>query len=110
MIDFDTAAPATRLWDIAYAVYRFVPLVTDQHCCAMGWTDPPDKIARLRLFCDTYGLGDRSTLVETVIQRIEALVKFMRDTTSNLDHFPVYLEDLDYIRENYDIFHQGITT
>ena len=41
MIDFDTAAPGTRLWDIAYAVYRFVPLVTDAHCFDMGWHIPP---------------------------------------------------------------------
>ena len=26
MIDFDTCTPAPRIWDIAYAVYRFVPL------------------------------------------------------------------------------------
>src|SRR5688572_14486361 len=27
IIDFDTAAPGKRIWDIAYAVYRFAPLV-----------------------------------------------------------------------------------
>ncbi|WP_290866248.1 phosphotransferase [Hamadaea sp.] len=26
LIDFDTAHPGPRVWDVAYAVYRFVPL------------------------------------------------------------------------------------
>lgn len=110
IIDFDTAAPGTRLWDIAYAVYRFAPLVTEQHCLDMGWPSLPDRLTRLKLFCDTYGLEDRSTLIETVIRRIEALVNFMQDTASNLDHIPIYLADLNYIRENYDIFHQAIAS
>jgi aminoglycoside phosphotransferase (APT) family kinase protein len=100
LIDFDTAAPGARLWDIAYAVYRFVPLQTDAHCRDMGWTTPPDRWFRLKLFCDTYGLEDRSALAATIIQRLEALVHYMRDTSSNLDHLPVYLDDLRYIREN----------
>lgn len=98
MIDFDAAAPGSRLWDIAYAVYRFAPLVTDAHCLAMGWSQIPDRQARLNLFCDAYGLENRAPLIETVIRRIEALVSYMRDTASNLDHIPTYLADLEYIR------------
>jgi len=26
LIDFDTAHPGPRIWDVAYAAYRFVPL------------------------------------------------------------------------------------
>lgn len=108
IIDFDTAAPGKRLWDIAYAVYRFVPLVTDKHCQQLGWQTVPDRVNRLGLFCDAYGLTDRTHLIETVIKRIEALVEFMRDTTSNLDHIPIYLDDLQYIRENYHQFDKVI--
>ena len=110
IIDFDTAAPGKRLWDVAYAVYRFAPLVTDQHCFDMGWRVVPDRSMRLKLFCDSYGLADRSTLIGTVIKRIEALVKFMQDTSSNLDHMPVYHDDLSYIRENYTLFNQAISS
>lgn len=101
VIDFDAAAPGSRLWDIAHAVYRFAPLVTDAHCLAMGWPHIPNRLARLNLFCDAYGLEDRAPLIETVIRRIEALVNYMRDTSSNLDHIPLYLADLEYLRATF---------
>jgi hypothetical protein len=102
IIDFDTAAPASRLWDIAYAVYRFAPLVTDSHCLSMGWETPPNRLERLKLFCDSYGLEDRSMLIETVIQRIEALANYMREHSFNVEHLPTYEADLAYLRENRD--------
>ncbi len=104
IIDFDTASPNIRIWDVAYAVYRFVPLMTDAHCMDMGWQSPPNRPERLRLFCDAYGLDNRETLIDTVIQRIEALVNYMQDTSSNLDHIPFYLEDINYIQANRQVF------
>ncbi|MGB1288152.1 MAG: phosphotransferase enzyme family protein [Aggregatilineales bacterium] len=100
MIDFDTASPGTRLWDVAYTVYRFVPLMTDIHCMANGWEIPPDRATRLRLFCDTYGLNNRDALLDTIIHRLEALIRFMQDTGSNLEHIPLYTDDIAYIRAN----------
>jgi thiamine kinase-like enzyme len=108
LIDFDTAAPGTRLWDIAYAVYRFAPLVTDSHCAAMGWPTAPDRIARLKLFCESYGLEDRSALIETVVQRLEALMHYMVVHASNPDHLPTYQDDLAYIRTHQAIWSQAI--
>jgi hypothetical protein len=108
IIDFDTAAPGKRIWDIAYAVYRFVPLMTDTHCRDIGFETVPDRGHRLKLFCDTYGLEERETLLLTVIERIEALVASMRETQSNLDHIPFYLEDLAYIRANRQGFSDEI--
>lgn len=110
VIDFDTASPGTRLWDMAYAVYRFAPLVTDDHCLNMGWEVVPDRAARLSLFCDAYGLEDRSALVETVIQRIELMVQFMRDNTFNVDHIPTYLNDLTYMRKHQHEWTTAIAT
>jgi hypothetical protein len=104
IIDFDTAAPGKRLWDIAYAVYRFVPLMTDAHCHDMGFPTIPDRQYRLKLFCDAYGLTERKSLIAIVMQRIEALITFMHEIQSNLDHIPIYIEDLAYIRENRDLF------
>ena len=108
IIDFDTASPGSRIWDIAYAVYRFVPLMTDVHCLEMGWQSPPDRPARLKLFCDAYGLEDRSTLMETVIQRIEALLNYMREKASNEDHIPFYLEDIAYIQAHQQKFEDAL--
>ncbi|MGN9784406.1 phosphotransferase [Nonomuraea sp. ZG12] len=85
-IDFDTAHPAPRLWDVAYAAYRFVPLT-----CAVGDGDVDgngeaalpvtEQARRLRLLCDAYDLapGDRRALPEAVVERLHALVAFMRE-------------------------------
>jgi hypothetical protein len=100
VIDFDTAGPGTRLWDIAYAVYRFVPLTNDPHSLDNGWNPIPDRAARLRLFCDSYGLDDRGELIATVRLRLQALVDFMRRTDSNLEHIPFYEADLQYLSEH----------
>ena len=61
-IDFDTAQPGPRVWDVAYAAYRFVPL------------EPGFDPARLDAFLDGYGMGFPD-LFSTAAERLEALVK-----------------------------------
>lgn len=97
IIDFDTASPGTRLWDIAYAVYRFAPLAADEHAINCGFQPLPDRAARLKLFCDAYGLENRAPLLETVKARLQALIDHMTSTASNLDHLPVYYADLQFL-------------
>jgi hypothetical protein len=104
MIDFDTAGPGTRLWDIAYAVYRFVPLMTDRHCTAEGWVPVPDRSARLVLFCDAYGLADRGGLCDAVLERLEELIRYLAEDGTDQDHLPVYREDLAWLRDNRSLF------
>jgi hypothetical protein len=71
-IDWDLAAPASPVWDIAWAAYRFVPLYDTQTCVRLGY--PPGRQAeRLRLLCDAYGLGERDELLPTVCERIRVL-------------------------------------
>jgi hypothetical protein len=110
IIDFDTAAPGKRIWDIAYAVYRFAPLAADEHCLACGWQTPPDRISRLKLFCDAYDLHNRSELISTVSKRLNALVQYMQANSANLEHIPVYLADLQYISDNWDVWQQALTS
>ncbi|WP_237110179.1 aminoglycoside phosphotransferase family protein [Nonomuraea sp. MG754425] len=77
-IDFDTAHPGPRVRDVAYAAYRFVPL----HDPADGDGIPvAEQARRLRLFADAYGLGeaDRRALVGAAVDRLEHLVRFMRE-------------------------------
>lgn len=73
LIDFDTAHPGPRVWDVAYAAYRFVQLV--EHGATVG-----EQARRLAIFADAYRLAeeDRSVLIDTVIARLEHLVGFMR--------------------------------
>lgn len=103
IIDFDTAGPGTRLWDIAYAAYRFVPLSHDTHARALGWDPLPGRADRLRLFCDAYGLDDhaaRAALIDTVIERLECLVDYIRGAATTPDHIPIYLRDVAFLREH----------
>jgi len=76
-IDFESAAPGPRLWDVAFAVYRFARLgelsnifdVSDAHL---------DRVAqRIRRFCDYYGFEERKSLLGTVLQRLEYQIAWM---------------------------------
>jgi hypothetical protein len=52
MLDWDSAGPGSRAWDLAYSAFTWVPLkprVTPPSLAA--------KAARFTLFCDAYGAG-----------------------------------------------------
>lgn len=55
-IDWDLTGPAPHAWEIARAAWLLVPLSEDARCGAKGWSQPPDRFRRLRIFCDAYGL------------------------------------------------------
>jgi hypothetical protein len=111
VIDFDTATFGSRVWDVAYVVYRFVPLTNDSHSRDCGWSPIPDRLARLKLFCDSYGLApdDRDKLMDTVQLRLQALMDYMNAIGTNLEHIPLYAYDLQYIAENQKQFTEAIT-
>jgi hypothetical protein len=48
IIDFDTAGPGPRIWDVSYATYRFVPLSSKEHSHSLGLTAPVRVLRRLR--------------------------------------------------------------
>ncbi len=109
VFDFDTAHPAPRVWDIAYAVYCWAPFKTHQ-ADAMG--DIQSQAVRAKLFCDAYGVSvdERETLVTAVITRVQALVDFMyREAESGNEafianirdgHHLAYLADIEYLQIN----------
>jgi hypothetical protein len=68
LIDWDFAAPAPRAWDVAYALWRFVPLYG-----SVAFGGPAEQARRIRLFCDAYGLAERQGLLEVVERRQQAL-------------------------------------
>ncbi|MEO3769261.1 aminoglycoside phosphotransferase family protein [Micromonospora sp. B9E7] len=114
VIDFDHAQPGPRLWDVAYAAYRWVPLTAPGN--ADGFGDPVEQAIRLRVFCDEYGLDDaqRSGLVDTVVARLHALVDFMRTQAAAgntayaghlaAGHHVQYLNDADYVLTQRAVF------
>ena len=72
-IDWDTAAPGTRLWDLAYAMHGFAPLSADP-ACQRG-----DAGRRLRLIADAYGLAEQQRLdiVPLLARRTMAMHDFL---------------------------------
>lgn len=74
-IDWDTAAPGSRLWDLAYAVHGFIPL------SARSDGQRTDAAARLRIFADAYGLDEteRRDLAPMLGRRTRVMYDFLRD-------------------------------
>lgn len=108
ILDFDMAHPGSRIWDIAYAVYRFVPITAPENKEGFGTSE--EQMARAKLFCDAYGLQDRQLLISTMIERITALLDFLYTKANGGNkiyqqfvtdgHDKIYLTDLDYIKNN----------
>ncbi|MEY4546118.1 MAG: hypothetical protein RL685_2313 [Pseudomonadota bacterium] len=110
IIDFDTAHPAPRVWDIAYALYRWAPLTNPNN--QDGFGDLAAQAERAAAFCDAYGLegSQRRGLVSLVATRLQVLVDFMFAEAhagnaafeSNLSdgHHLLYVADIAYIQSN----------
>jgi Ser/Thr protein kinase RdoA (MazF antagonist) len=72
-IDWDTAAPGTRLWDLAYAMHGFAPL------SANPAFQRADVSRRLRLIADAYGLTgpERLEIIPLLARRTQAMHDFL---------------------------------
>ncbi|RTZ13557.1 phosphotransferase [Vibrio aquaticus] len=109
VFDFDTAHPAPRIWDLAYSVYCWSPFKTDSND-KLGTIS--EQVTRATLFCDSYGATtfERNQLADAMIERLQALVLFMRSEAENGNetfaenieqgHLQAYLNDIEYITEN----------
>lgn len=118
IIDFDTAHPGPRVWDIAYALYRWAPFTNPKN--GDGFGDLDAQIARGKRFCDAYVLPSegRVGLPALVAERLQALVDYMMAQASadneafaaNIEdgHHHLYLADIAYIRENAQRIEKGL--
>ncbi|WBB77890.1 phosphotransferase [Micromonospora sp. WMMD882] len=73
LIDWDSAAPGSRLWDLAYAAQSMAGLRADRPVA--------ESAARLRAFVDGYGLdeADRPALATMLGRRARAMYDLLRD-------------------------------
>ncbi|MDN4472230.1 phosphotransferase [Demequina zhanjiangensis] len=71
-IDWDAAAPGTRLWDLAQVAHSFAPLYSAD-------SDLRGSISRLRGIADGYGLdeADREALVPLLAQRSARMYDYL---------------------------------
>lgn len=106
VIDFDHAHPGPRNWDLAYALYRFAPLMAPDNPDCYGTL--ADQFRRARLFCDAYGLENRSQIASQVTARVDSMAAFLRDGAIKGDarllsniaegHLAIYETDALYLQ------------
>ncbi len=79
LLDFDFAAPARRVYDLATFARMCVPLESPEYLPGNAWT-PNDPFLRLRLVADEYGLGgdDRGELLAAAADQIARGGEFVR--------------------------------
>lgn len=116
LFDFDMAHPGSRVWDIAYAVYRFAPLMAPENSESFG--TQTQQAQRLKLFCETYGLQNRNNLLSTIIERLLFLVYYLYEQANlgkkiyqqfiSEGHDQLYLKDIQYIKSNSEFFQDFI--
>lgn len=107
VIDFDHAAPGTRLWDIAHALYRFVPLSTITQKLNLPSMDIKKRI---KIAMAGYGPEDTQGAFEVIYRRVEHLREYTRkmslSDTENASriiregHIESYDEDLAFLLES----------
>ncbi|MDN4639955.1 hypothetical protein QCD70_06850 [Agreia sp. PsM10] len=72
------ARPMSRVWDLAYAAYHFVPLHPIADLPNWGWTEPPDVSARLAMFLESYGSEiSASEVLTTAVMRLIAMSQYI---------------------------------
>jgi aminoglycoside phosphotransferase (APT) family kinase protein len=78
VIDFDLASPGPRVWDVAYAAYRFVPL-TDPANPDGPFRGEQEQHRRLAAFCSAYAeprIQPRDVL-DAAVAKLRELVHFI---------------------------------
>lgn len=78
-IDWDTAAPGPRWWDVVYALWHFVPLYGDPASDPFSLAEFEPRARRSRLLCEAYGLRDRERLVDRIVQRQRTVYRIFKD-------------------------------
>lgn len=101
VIDFDTASPGPRIWDLAYLAYRLVPL-TDS--AEDGGPPAPDRAGRLQLLIDSYEMPyEPAELLAVVAARLDELAVFTDARAAETgrddfaEHAAMYRRDRDRV-------------
>lgn len=83
-IDWDTAAPGPRVWDLGFIASVWVPFWHDAKCRTAGLpTGVAEKARRFRLLLDAYGLEPDIGIVQAAIERTQAFLEQMRQSAAD---------------------------
>lgn len=92
LIDFDTAAPGPRAWDLGWTAWRWVPFFRDEKCRATGLpTGVADKARRFRLLLDSYGVERDLTIVNAGIERSRHMLEQMAEAAERASEWELEL-------------------
>lgn len=116
-IDWDLAAPGTRLWEVAYAAWHWVPLWPDDRALDHGFEQLDLRPERLRLLCQAYGLEDRSGLIPAIERRQLAWARTVREgAAAGIDVYvrleqagAASLEDLAWLHASEEPLRSALT-
>jgi len=97
MLDWDLAGPGPRLFDVANAAYSWVPLGAE----ARAIRDIDARARRLRVFCDAYGLADRTGLLGAMRARLVYVGRFIDEQARLGDPGMMRLVEWDTPREMF---------
>jgi phosphotransferase family enzyme len=113
LLDWDLAGPGSRLWDVASAAYCWVPLISEVRLFSLA-----ERARRLRLFCDAYGLEDRSGVLPAMRMRIDYVARFIEAQARSGDpgfaqlvawNTPAKMDnDVAYLDEHRSTFERGL--
>src|SRR5262249_19827512 len=113
-IDWDMAAPGSRLWDVAYALHGFVPLSANPRY------QRHDAALRMRVFADAYGLdeAERERVIPMLARRTQAMYNFLADQAANgtqpwatlwdQGHGDAWRADTQYITQQQHTWRQAL--
>ena len=92
LIDFDNAAPGTRLDDLGYALFLWLNLGTDG-------ADPAEQAGRMSVFCDAYGVAAGPAIVAAISSAVAANIERLR-AESRLADAEWWRAQLDWVEQN----------
>lgn len=100
VIDWDTASPGPRAWDLAYLAYRLAPLTHPANDDGLR-SNVSQRAQRLRLLCDAYGHDvSPAQVLPVAVQRLHELAAFTQ-TRADAGH--------EHLRSHVDLYRRDAT-
>jgi len=75
MLDWDSAGPGSRVWDVAWSAYTWVPLYPKSN---VPLVPLPVRASRLARFCAAYRDVEPSDVLETLVPQLRFLADFVQ--------------------------------
>jgi Ser/Thr protein kinase RdoA (MazF antagonist) len=103
LLDFEFAAPGRPVYDVAHLARLWVPIENEFDQARLGWR-PADRMARLRLVADAYGLDqdERAELLPAMDLAIDRVAAAIRRSVADGDPNAVAMWNRTGGGERYD--------